>query len=189
VPACHTLTHHTTRKRNRAQSTVARRSRCRRQAASNFELLVGQGHRITPPIPTRQTPPASQPTDSRRARAHGRDEGDGSGGGGAQEGGHRQRDAHRVARLQHGLLVLLQLQPVRPRLRVHVHGDAAVRRRATVGGARGRGGQLLLPWVPQGRQLLVRDVPREHRRHAGPGARARGAQVLRGRQGPEALLP
>jgi hypothetical protein len=64
-----------------------------------------------------------------------------------------------------------------------------------VGGA--RGGQLLLPRVPQGRQLRLRHLPRQHRRHAGPGPRARGglrAQVLRGRrrqQGTEArtLLP
>jgi hypothetical protein len=56
----HTDTPHHTQEK---PSSVDRCSQkpLRRQAASNFEHLVGQGHRITP-IPTRETPPASQPT-------------------------------------------------------------------------------------------------------------------------------
>uniref|UniRef100_A0A804Q5C9 BHLH domain-containing protein n=2 Tax=Zea mays TaxID=4577 RepID=A0A804Q5C9_MAIZE len=63
-------------------------------------------------------------------------------------------DAHRVAWLQHGLLVLRQLHPIRPSICLHLHGDATVRH-PIMGGARGHGGQLLLPEAASARRFFA----------------------------------
>lgn len=66
-------------------------------------------------------------------------------------------DAHRVAWLQHGLLgllVLRQLHPIRPSICLHLHEDATVRH-PIMGGARGHGGQLLLPEAAPARRFFA----------------------------------
>jgi hypothetical protein len=66
-------------------------------------------------------------------------------------------DAHHVAWLQHdllGLLVLRQLHPIRPSICLHLHGDATVRH-PIMGGARGHGGQLLLPEAASARRFFA----------------------------------